>query len=74
MLWFLAAKHRGILAFQPGIELAHPMLEDEVLSTESPGKSYTVFFFFFFPMVHSQVLNGPWVAESVDMELLGPAG
>ena len=73
MLWFSGCEAWGILAPQPGIELAHPMLEDEVLSTESPGKSYTDFFFFP-PMVHSQVLNGPWVAESVDMELLGPAG
>ena len=67
MLWFSGCEAWGILAPQPGIELAHPMLEDvtrEVLHG----------FFFFPPMVHSQVLNGPWVAESVDMELLGPAG
>ena len=45
MLWFFGCEAWGILAPHPGIELAHPMLEDEVLSTESPGKSYTDFFF-----------------------------
>ena len=34
----------GDLSSPPGIEPAHPTLEGEVLSTESPGKSYMDFF------------------------------
>ena len=58
MFWFFSHKAYGILAAQPGTELALPVLEGKVLTTGPPGKSsYIIFrlceyksppFFFFF--------------------------
>ena len=39
MFWFIGLEAHGILAPPPGIELTPPVLEDEVLTTGSPGKS-----------------------------------
>ena len=39
MFWFFGREACGILAPQPGIELAPPALEGEVLTTGLPGKS-----------------------------------
>ena len=39
MFWFFGFQSCGILALWPGIELAPPALEGEVLTTGSPGKS-----------------------------------
>ena len=39
MFWFFGHEACGILVPQPGIEPAPPALEDEVLTTEPPGKS-----------------------------------
>jgi len=57
-----------ILAPQPGIELALPALESEVLTTEPPGKShissvkdvvYTILGFVLIFISGSSVMNGP---------------
>ena len=40
MFWFFDHKACGILAPQPGIEPTSPVLESEVLTTGSPGKSH----------------------------------
>ena len=42
---FLAVRHSGILAPQPGIEPAPAALEGEVLTTGPPGKSLWAFTF-----------------------------
>ena len=39
MFWFFGHQVWGILALRPGIEPAPPALEDELLTTEPPGKS-----------------------------------
>ena len=39
MFWFIGCEAHGILAPPPGIELAPPVLEGEVLTTGPPGKS-----------------------------------
>ena len=38
MFWFFGPGACGILAPRPGIELASPALEGEVLTTGQPGK------------------------------------
>ena len=45
MLWFFDCKLCGILAPQPGVEPARPVLECEVSATGQPRKS--LFFSFF---------------------------
>ena len=39
MFWFFGHEACGILAPQPGTELARPALEGEVLTIGPPGKS-----------------------------------
>ena len=39
---FLDQEAYGISASQPGIELMPPVLQGEILTTGSPGKSHTV--------------------------------
>jgi len=39
MFWFFDHEGCRILAPQPGIKLSPPAVDDEVLTTESPGKS-----------------------------------
>ena len=39
VLWFLAAKHVGLIAPQPGIEPMLPELEGKILATGPTGKS-----------------------------------
>ena len=43
VLWFFGPKACGVLAPWPGIELAPPALEGEVLTTGMPGKSLCFF-------------------------------
>ena len=43
MFGFFSSEACGILAPRPGIELAPPALEGEVLTTGPPGKSLTPF-------------------------------
>ena len=40
MLWYFGHEACGILALQPGIEPVLPALEDEVLTTGPPEKSW----------------------------------
>ena len=44
MFWFFGREACGILAPQPGIEPAPPVLEGEVLTTGPPGKSLVLDF------------------------------
>ena len=44
LLWFFGYKACGILTPWPGIELALPALESEVLTTGPPGSLYKSFF------------------------------
>ena len=66
MFWFFDQDVCGILASQPGIELAPPAWEGEVLTTELPGKfPYEAFFnqacllALFFPqqLIHNHFLR-----------------
>ena len=45
MFWSFGHKACGIVAPQPGIELASPALEGDVLTTGPPGKSLMGFYF-----------------------------
>ena len=47
MFRFFGHKAYGILASLPGIELAPPALESEVLTTGLPGKSLMRLIFFY---------------------------
>ena len=54
-IWFFGHEACGILVPWPGIKLAHPALEGEIVTTGLPGKSlylsFPLFFFLFFCLV-----------------------
>ena len=53
MFWLFGHEAYGILAPQPGLELAPPLLEGRVLTSGPPGKSLwgtTISYFSFFGM------------------------
>ena len=52
MFWSFGHKACGILAPQPGIKLAHPALEDEVLTTGPPGKPFKMYFLIVYFKIH----------------------
>ena len=64
MFWFFGHKARAILATQSGTEPALPVLEDEILTTGSPGSpSYMI-------MYLSSTVSGTWFFLPVDEEVL----